>query len=304
MSGLGRLAVVDTPGSEAWSTKIRRRAKSLVKTIDQGFMDLAEIVYTVWSTPVDGVRHNACVCVAWGYETYTAWAEHELGLHKRKAERLKAIWEHFNVTLAGEISPHMQRKIIALGWTKVRELIRVIDKYNAEQWVEMAEHLNHVELCAAIRQALRDQEKADQAAAVGDLDDDEEWQGAEPPEDIDRFKQLKFKLTPEQKANVEMALQRARQLAESAKKGHCLDMICTDFLATNDFLRPDDPETYLRYLAKFERLMGKRFVVVDPKTWSIEYGMEALAKAAEAAEAGSAEPGERCDERAHAADQP
>lgn len=300
MSAVGRLAVVDSPGSEAWSTKIRRRAKSLVKSIDQGFMDLAEIVYTVWATPTDGVRHNACVCVAWGYENYKVWAEHELGLHPRKTERLKAIWEHFNVTLAGEITPHMQRKIVALGWTKVRELIRVIDKNNAEQWVEMAENLNHVELCAAIRQALKDQAKAEQAGAVGDLDEgDEDWQGVEPPEDIDRFKQLKFKLTPEQKANVEMALQRAKQLAESTKKGHCLDMICTDFLATNDFLRPDDPETSLRYLAKFERLMGKRLVVVDPRTWSIEYGMDALAKAAEAAE--SADEAEGGDERAHAA---
>ena len=62
MSAVAKLAVVDSPGSEAWSTKIRRRAKSLVKSIDQGYMDLAEIVYTVWSTPVDGVKRPTSVC--------------------------------------------------------------------------------------------------------------------------------------------------------------------------------------------------------------------------------------------------
>lgn len=279
-------AIAEIPGSEAWGVKIRKRARALVKSIDQGYMELAEILHTVWSTPINGERHNACVTVAWGYDGYVQWAEEELGLHKRKAERLKAIWHHLHVTLGGKLDRRTQKKIIALGWTKVRDLIRVIDADNAEQWVEMAEHLNHSELCAAIRQALKDQEKHDQAAAVGVADDpdDEDFKGANPPDDIDRFKHLKFSLTPEQKANIEMAIERAKQLANSDKPGHCLDLICTDFLATNDFRRKDDPLRHLKFLAKFERLMGKRLVVIDAQTWLIEYGTDALEKAASALE--------------------
>lgn len=278
-------AIADIPGSEEWGTKIRRRARALVKSIDQGYMELAEIIHTVWSTPVNGERHNACVTVAWGYENYVQWAEEELGLHKRKAERLKAIWDHLHVTLGGKLDRRTQKKIIGLGWTKVRELIRVIDEHNAEQWVEMAEHLNYNELCAAIRQALQDQEKGAQAAAVGTNEEGEEdWKGADPPKDADRFKMIHFNLTPEQKANVELAIERAKQMAESERPGHCLDLICTDFLATNDFRRADDPDTPLRFLAKFERLLGKRLVVIDPKNWVIEYGLDALEKAGEALE--------------------
>ncbi len=82
-------------------------------------------------------------------------------------------------------------------------------------------------------------------------------------------------------------MERAQQLAPTRKpmpNGALLDLICTDFLATNDFRRADDPETHLRFLAKFERLMGRRLVVIDPKRWVIEYGMDALQQVAEAAE--------------------
>ena len=277
-------AVAELPGSESWGNKIRKRARSLVKSINQGYMELAEILHTVWATPINGEAHNACVTVAWGYENYVEWAEEELGLHKRKAERLKAIWHHLHVTLEGKLDRRTKKRIVALGWTKVRELIRVMDADNAEQWIEVAENLNYNELCEVIRRALEDQEKEDQAKAVGgsdDDDDDEDFKGADPPDDLDRFKEVSFLLSPEQKANVELALERAEQLASSPKRGHLLDLICTDFISTNDFRKADDPHRHLIFLAKFERLLGKRLVVVDPENWVIEYGMDALSKVAE-----------------------
>jgi len=280
-------AIAELPGSEAWGAKIRKRARALVKTIDQGYMELAEILHTVWATPINNESHNACVTVAWGYESYVQWGEEELGLHKRKIERLKAIWHHFHITLGGKLDRPTRKKIIALGWTKVRELIRVIDADNAEKWVEVAEHLNYDELCEAIRRALEAREKHDQARAVGTADDedDDEFKGAPPPDDADRFKKMWFNLTPEQKANIEMAIGRAKQLANSDRPGHCLDLICTDFLSTNDFRKADDPNRHLIFLAKFERLLGKRLVVIDAATWVIEYGMDALSRAAEVLEA-------------------
>lgn len=279
----------DLPGSEGWSTKIRRRARVLVKSIDQGYMELAEIIHSVWATPINGERQNACVCVSWGYDTYKQWAAEELGLHPRKVERLKAIWHHLHVTLEGQLDRTTRKEIIALGWTKVRELVRVIDGKNAKQWVEMAEQLNHDELCEAIRHALKDQEKHDQAAAVGavDDDDDEDFQGPPPPSDPDRHRKVRFKLTPDENANVELALERAQQLAQTRKPmppGALLDLIATDFLATNDFRKANDPENHLRFLAKFERLMGRRLVVIDPERWVIEYGMDALEQVAANAE--------------------
>lgn len=273
------------PGTEAWSIKIRKRAKKIIKYIDQGYMELASIIHTVWSTPIDNDPNNACVTVAWGYSNYVEWAEEELGIQRRKTERLKGIWHHLYVTLEGQLSLYEQRKIIGLGWTKVRELIRVIDGENAEKWIEVAENLSHRELVEVIKATLEDQEKLDQAKAVGTADEeDDTFRGVSPPEDVLRFKQFLFALSPEQAANVQMALDRAEQLANSQKRGHLLDLICTDFLSTNDFKKKDDPHRHLIFLAKFERLMGRRLVVVDPINWVIEYGMETLAKVAESME--------------------
>lgn len=282
-------SLAEISGTEEWSNRIRKRARLLVKSINQGYMELAEIIHTVWSTPINGDRQNACVCVSWGYESYVQWGEEELGLHRRKIERLKAIWYHLHETLGGKLDADIRKRIIALGWTKVRELIRVIDERNAEQWVEMAEQLNYNELCVAIRQALQDREKHEQAAAVGtaDEEDEDEWHGADPPSDPNRYKDLIIRVTPEQKANVELALGRAQEMAPTQTplgRGAYLDLICTDFIATNDFKLKDDPEMVLRFLAKFERLLGKRLVVIDPQNWVIEYGMDALEKVAEVAE--------------------
>jgi hypothetical protein len=282
LSGVG-LSATDLPGSESWSDKIRRRARTLIRTIDKGYMELGELLYTVHDTPINGDPNQPSICVGWGYTGFADWAEKELGLHRRKAERLQRIWWELEVRLGGKISSGVKRRVVDLGWTKVREIVRVLSEANAEQWVEMAENLTHPELCDAIRQALIDQEKKEQAAAVGSEDeDDESGVYPNPPDDISRFKWKQFHLTPEQRENVNMALGRAKELANSTKDGHCLDLICTDFLATNDFRKADDPETRLRFLAKYERLMGRRIVVIDPETWVIEYGIDALQRVANA----------------------
>jgi len=281
------LQIKEPVGSEGWSVQVRRQARNLVTTIDQGYMQLAEIIHTVWSTPIEGNSNNACITESWGYRNYIQWAEEELNIDRRKAERLKAIWHHLHVRLGGKLDHRVQKKIVDLGWTKVRELIRVLDADNALKWVEVARGLNNKELRDAIRHALTAQEKQDQVEAVKGADkkeeDDEEdeWKGPLPPVDIDRFKEIRFKLTPEQKANVQFAIGRAKELAESDKPGHCLDMICTDFLATNTWGKSDDPDTIYRFFAKFERLTGKRLVVMDGESFRIEYGIDSLSKAAQ-----------------------
>ena len=284
------LSLADAVGSESWGTKVRRRARQLAKSIDQGYVELAEIIYTIWNTPINGDPKQACICVSWGYQTYTQWAAEELGLARRKTERLKGIWEHLEVTLEGKLSSRTRKRFLALGIGKVRELVRVVTVKNAEEWIEMAEHLSYQELCVAIIKALEKQEKYEQAKAVGAEDDENDaWAGADPPDDTERFKGWTFMLSPEQRENVKMAIERARQLAaesgmskpDKLANAHYLDLICTDFLSTNDFRLEDDPEMVLRYLAKFERLLHKRLVVIDPENWRIEYGIDALQKVAE-----------------------
>jgi hypothetical protein len=263
-----KLSAKDTPGSEPWSVKVRRRARQLVKTLDTGYMELAEILYTVWDTPINGDPKNAGIFHAWGYKSFSDYAEGELGLHRRKAERLRRIWFDLHVRLA-DMDKKLRRRIIEMGWSKSREIIRVLSIENAEQWVEMAENLSYPELMAAIQKAVEEQEKAGE-------DDTKAPDPVGKPDDYKDMKPKRFRLFPGQYDTVDSALERASQLSKSDKDSHNLEMICTDFLATNDFRLADDPKVQFRYLAKIETLIGKKLVVINAESGMIEYGLEAL----------------------------
>lgn len=271
-----KLSQSEALGSEQWGVKIRRRARVLTKTIEQGYMELGEILYTVYDTPINGDPKNPPMFKAWGYNTFGEWVEDDLGLHKRKAERLRNIWYNLNVRLGDDLTRQIRKRVIALGWCKCRELVRVLSAENAERWVEMAENLKYPELTAAIRKALRDHETKAQERAVSGEDDDEGPEYPDPPEDVEEWTERTFYLADAQLQNVDAALERAKQLSKSDSLNQNLSLICLDFLATNEFRLANDPKAALRLLAKFEKLLGKKIVVVNPATREIEYGIEAL----------------------------
>lgn len=267
-------------GSKQWASKIRKRAKELSQTLDLGYLELARILYQVYDTPMDGDPQRAGVFAFWGYPTFGDYAEQELGLHKKKAERLRLIWYTLEVQLK-DMEPEIKERIVELGYSKVRELVRVLTLRNAEMWVTQAEQLPYRKLYQAVVEEKRMQ--GIEPSLLGDggtAEGDETVEGSEEtivPEENFReiFKQKRFDLAPAQLENVLLALKRCSQMCESDKEGHCLDLICTDFLATNDIMR-DDLDKRLRYLAKIEKSLGLKLVAVDANTKDILYGISTL----------------------------
>ena len=79
------------------------------------------------------------------------------------------------------------------------------------------------------------------------------------------------------------ALERASQLAmamgsykKSPSKSSLISWICVDFLASNDFGLPEEAHIRARYLKRFEMMSGKRLVMYDPVSHTIEYGYDAM----------------------------
>jgi len=60
-------------------------------------------------------------------------------------------------------------------------------------------------------------------------------------------------------------------MADSEKPGHALDLICTDYLATNGAI-----DTVKEYLAKVEKQTGIRIMGYDMKNDVVVYGAELL----------------------------
>jgi hypothetical protein len=89
----------------------------------------------------------------------------------------------------------------------------------------------------------------------------------------------KFQFTDYQRHNVWAAMARAAEIADTKTKlpvGALLDCVATDFLATNAFGIRENPESQRQYLAKMERVLGKRLVLVNMETKQVEYGFDAL----------------------------
>lgn len=276
-------------GSRLWASRIRKRAKELVSTLDTGYMELARILYQVYDTPVEGDPRRSGVYTTWGYQSYADYAERELGLHRKKAERLRRIWFVLEIQCK-DLDPQVKQRVVNLGFAKVRELVKVLSPRNAENLVSQAETMNYKQLEVVVADEGRRQGLAE--AVLGGGDDGpgplpEESENTLPhPDDTQATIELptseNFQLFPKQLLNVRLALQRAAELSNSNKKGHQLDLICTDFLATNDVMAGDSDKR-LRYVAKIERTVGLKLIAVDPDTNEIVYGLSALKEVVDSA---------------------
>lgn len=277
----GKSAEGATPhaGSKQWGMRVRKRARELSETLDLGYMELARVLYQVWDTPIDGDPNRAPIYTSWGFDSFADYSERELNLNHKKAERLRLIWYTLEVQLK-DMDSKLKDRIVNLGYSKVRELIRVLTIRNAEMWIEQAENLTYRQLYKSVIDEKRNQEIepailgpggiADQAGAAGTGDSFSAGEDA-----FETFKQKRFDLAPAQLENVSLALKKCSDLSGSEKEGHLLDLICTDFIATNDVMG-DDMDKRLRYLAKIERVLQLKLVAVDPSTKEIIYGIQAL----------------------------
>jgi hypothetical protein len=157
-----------------------------------------------------------------------------------------------------------------LGFSKVRELIRVINQHNAEEWIEQAEQLSHAKLCQLVNQYLdRVQEEYGEDRETIDLNDVDTK--IPKPEAL---KNEAFKLYPEQAVNVEKALETAARLSKSDKKSHNLDLICTNFLATHSFTKEE--RVLEEYLNGLESSLNVRLIAYDPSKGEIVFGVDTL----------------------------
>jgi len=268
-------------GSKGWSTRIRRRAKELSEQLDVGYMELARILYEVYDSPIDNDPRRGPVYISWGYANFADYAMQELGIQPKKAERLRHIWYTLEIELKG-LDPSLKERVAKLGFAKVRELIRVLTLRNAEQWVAFAEKNTFAQIERAVVDEHRRAKVAETVLGSTSAEGAEDGAGPDPTEAIpppptETAKQERFDLFPAQLENVYEALKKAEELSGSSKKGHNLDLICSDFLATNDFIGNDTLDNKLRMIAKLERVFkGLRFVVVDVEAKDVVYGIESL----------------------------
>lgn len=307
MANSEHLRVIDDTawGSATWAESLRKETKTLAEDIDSNYMLLAERLWMIYDTPVDGDPTRASICTAWQdkegnhYSSFDRYVDAELGINYKRAQRLRAIWKVFKVDL--NLSEKQLARVVKLGFSKVRELARpgVLSPGNLDSWLSKAETLGVIKLTTGVSQYLTNK-ATDAATRQAEEEFEEVYNGSlasEPTRkpqggaehaknseirDVQRIEELEPQsrqfnclLFGDQIETVNLAMRRSVELSNSDKVGHNLSLICLDFITTNDFGFADEKQK-LRFLAKFEKLMGYKLVVVDPVAKEVVYGIDTL----------------------------
>lgn len=241
---------------------LRTRVHSIADEIAARCWEAGQILYRI-SGDRSHVRR-------WGFRSWTDWAERELGIEKRKAQQLRLLYDYFFVRCP--IPPDLAERLVSIPWTKARLLVGRVSAGDAEHWIRAAESSSREELEAVVR-GQTERASPNRSIAGGRLlegDDEREYRES-----------VRFDLfhtegsTDSQFAIFTLAVDQAARLTGSRKLGHLVTLICTDFVATNDFLG-NAKEDRLRLLHSVAQQLGFAVVVVDSSTGRLVSGLDTL----------------------------
>jgi hypothetical protein len=221
-------------------SEVRKRILDLRRRVDDSYWELSQSLSEVYS---------GSYYIAWGFQSWKEYVESELEFAPRKAQYLVSIQDWF-----GRMKPEVKAWVQSLGWTKAKELVGIVTEENASDWKARLDGLTYREILEQISQ------KDDAEPTPLDT-------GADKPVATEKAAKKAFALFPEQNSNVEAAIEKAKKLANTEKDGHALDLICSDFLATN--AGTDDFEGMIRRL---EKSSGLFLIAYDKSNDTVVYG--------------------------------
>lgn len=155
-------------------------------------------------------------CMDHGHETFRSYVESECGLQYRKAMYLIEI---YNGLVESGVA---WDKVRHLGWTKLKELARILSPENVDDWVAVAEQLTVLQLIDHIKEATKGENAANSPEVVGEKS---------------KTTTMTFKLHEDQKETVREALDKAKHESGTEFDSVALEAIALDFLGGESKLK-------------------------------------------------------------------
>jgi hypothetical protein len=231
------------------SLDLREKIKVLTKAIDDTYWEVCELLYCV---------NRDAEYRAWGFATFKEYVEQDLGFTIRKAEYLINIWKKIVIELGGGDKKYLN-KIKQIGWTKLKDIINYLTKDNVDEWKEKAKGMS-------VRELIEYKKETEQKEITDKLARAERGEKV----DMDKLHTLNFKLYSDQYKTVLDACEMAGKVAKSDQRGHCLTMICQDYLMTND-LQEDRRANLMSHFKKFEAMAEVEIIAKDKSTGETIY---------------------------------
>lgn len=141
------------------------------------------------------------------YAAFREFVEKEHGLHYRKATYLIEIYNRLGQ------SGVPWEKVKSIGWTKLKEIAKVLTVENVDEWVQIASNSNTLTLIDTVKAHLaKDAPKSEQEQAAKTVTT------------------KTFKVHEDQKATIEAAIAKARDAGKTSVDTVALELICMDYL--------------------------------------------------------------------------
>lgn len=188
--------------TEQEKANLRKSVVDLKDSLEDNYWTLSQRLHVIQSTGV---------FAEWGYDDWPSYIDGEVGLNIRSVQYMTSIAGWF-----GEMDPEIQDWIKQIGWSKAKELVKIVTPAN---WKEYRAALAG----KTVRQIQEYLASAKTGASEGK-------EGEEKT--VDSAKKVSFKLFEEQLSVVNAALQHAKSDAQSDKDGNALTLICQDYLSS------------------------------------------------------------------------
>lgn len=224
---------------ESNSEEIRQQIMDLRSKIDDSYWEFAEALHVVW---------RDTLYLEWGFDDWTKYVEEELDYKLRTAQYLVGIIDYF-----GKMPANVQTWVKSLGWTKAKLLVKKVD---ADNWKEVRKQIKGKSVVQITEYLSGGSGKSEKVKVEDD--------------NTEKPARKAFSLYADQLANVEAAVAKAKEDADSDKDGHALDLICTSYLSLNPGER-----SMSDFLASYEKVFGVRLIAVSSDD-EIVYGESTL----------------------------
>lgn len=271
--------------------ELRRKAKSLLGKLDRYYMELGAVLWTVYEVPAPGTKRP--IWDVWGYPSFIACAEEEMGIKAPSADRLRKIYKVLHINLAA-MDHQTREELISMGYSKLREIHSYLTLENAKDWAAKGKDKTHkqfMEVVKAYRQSQRpsDHDEAPSApqgqygkGGEGVADESGVSFGSpspqeptsypsqassDPEQELSPSSLVSVSLNPDEAVVVESAIAMAGSFCKTNRKGEHLTMMAKAYLA----MFPMEGESPADFLQQLEAKMGVKLVAIAP-TGEVLYG--------------------------------
>lgn len=207
---------------------LREEAVRARDMVDNGYMLLAKCLYDIY--------HQDVFSTHWNYSSFEDYIDNEIQIAYRKAMYLIEIYgkaKLLNMDMA---------RLERMGWSKARELIRVVDESNANEWMDRAENCSVKELNVFIKQEK--DKTSDKSSVI---------------EETPIITTITFKLGMAEHAIIDDALQESKKLINNSDLALSLANICQEWLEVKGVVPIQASlEDHILHL---EKIYGRKLII-------------------------------------------